>query len=252
MYNTSGGYGGYGRPQIRFGGPLTPWVKILLIANLAMFAIVFLPRLAPGGEQLAAMINFYLGMTPALFWGNFSLWMPFTYMFVHAGFLHIGFNMLVLWMFGGDVEQVFGSKNFIVYYFICGAGAGLLVALLQPGSQVPTVGASGAIYGLILAFGLFFPERTLLIYGIFPVKAKFLVIILGAMTFFFSISASGGGISHIAHLGGMLFGFLYIKQNAIKRFFSSRKKRKPEKGKVYNIDELRRMFEDDDKDGKVH
>lgn len=251
MYSPGGYGGGYGRPQIRIGGPMTPWVKVLLIANLAMFAVVFLPGLAPGGNQLVNMINIYLGMTPALFWGNFTLWMPFTYMFIHAGFLHIGFNMLVLWMFGGDVEQVFGSKRFIVYYVICGAGAGLLVAILQPGSPIPTVGASGAVYGIILAFGLFFPNRTLLVYGIFPVKAKYLVIILGAMTFLFSISATGGGISHVAHLGGMLFGLVYIKQNAIKKFFKGGRK-KPNKSNVYNIEEIRRMFEDDDKDDRVH
>jgi membrane associated rhomboid family serine protease len=245
--------GGYGRPQIRIGGPLTPWVKILLIANAAMFVLVFLPALAPGGNQLANMIMVYLGMTPSMFWGNFTLWMPVTYMFIHAGLLHVGFNMLVLWMFGGDVEQVFGSKSFIVYYFVCGVGAGLLVAVLQPGSPIPTVGASGAIYGIILAFGLFFPERTLLIYGIIPIKAKYLVIILGVMTFLFSVSAPGSGISHLAHLGGMVFGYLYIKQNAIKRWLSGgrKKKKKDEEGKVYNIDEIRRMFEDDD-DDRVH
>lgn len=249
MYRPYGG--GYGGSQIRIGGPLTPWVKVLLIANLAMFVVVFLPSLAPGGQQLAGMINLYLGMTPALFWGSFTLYMPFTYMFIHAGLLHIGFNMLILWMFGGDVEQVFSSKRFIVYYVICGAGAGLLVAILQPGSPIPTVGASGAIYGIILAFGLFFPERTLLIYGVFPIKAKYLVIILGAMTFLFSISATGGGISHIAHLGGMLFGFLYIKQNAIRRFLGRMGSGKKKKDNVYNIDEIRKMF-DDDKDDRVH
>lgn len=252
MYRPYGGeYGGYGRPQIRFGGPLTPWVKVLLIANGAVFALTTLIYLVLGPEQ---HFNFQriLGVTPTLFWGQLALWQPFTYLFLHGGLLHIGFNMLVLWMFGGEVEQILTSKRFIVYYLLCGVGAGLLVALIQPGMPIPTIGASGAIYGIMLAFGLFFPERTLLIYGIIPVKAKYLVVILAVMTFLFSVQSSGSGISHIAHLGGMLFGFIYLKQNAIKRYFGRRKQKGP-KSNVYNIDEIRRMFEEDkDKDDRVH
>jgi membrane associated rhomboid family serine protease len=248
-----GGYGGYGRPQIRIGGPLTPAVKILLITNIAVFLLMLLPRLSPGGGQTLGFLVGYLGMTPALFWGSFTLWMPFTYLFLHGGLMHILFNMFALWMFGGDVENVFGTQRFLIYYFICGVGAGLLVAVLSPGSMVPTIGASGAIYGVLLAFGMFFPDRELLIWGIFPAKAKYFVIGIAAIVFISALESSGGGISHVAHLGGLVFGFLFIRWRMVKLFIFRIFGRKP-KAKVYDIDKIRRMFEEEDKDDdqRVH
>lgn len=248
-----GGFGGYGRPQIRIGGPMTPAVKMLLIANAAVFLFTFIPSITSEGLNAVVFLQTYLGMTPALFWGQFTLWMPFTYLFLHGGLFHILFNLLMLWMFGGDVENVLGTKRFVIYYFVCGVGAGLLVAALQPGMAIPTIGASGAIYGVLLAYGLFFPERVIYVYGIFPVKAKILVLISAVLVFLSSMSSQSGGISHIAHLGGLVFGFIYIKRNWLFGLLRGVRKKRKKNAKVIQMEEIRRMFEDsDDDDHKVH
>jgi membrane associated rhomboid family serine protease len=250
-------YGNGGRIQVRIGGPLTTVVKALLIANAAIYLFTLLPMLigSQGGTAVVSKILYYLGMTPALFWGGLTLWMPITYMFLHSlsSPMHILFNMLALWMFGGDVEKVFGARQFAVYYLFCGVGAGLLVALLQPGLGIPTIGASGAIYGVVLAFGLFFPDRVIYMSFLIPIKAKYFVMIIGAIIFFSSFSGSGGGISHVAHLGGLVFGFIFIRRRRIwatlRGLFSRR--RKPHM-RIVDSEKLRRMLEDDDNDQVVH
>ena len=250
---------GHGRTRIRFGGPLTPTVKALLIANAAVFVLMFLPRLfgAEGGAQIVYNLQVVLGVTPELFWGSLTLWMPITYMFLHGGFYHVLFNMFALWMFGGDVEKAMGTRRFLVYYLFCGVGAGLLVAVLQPllapgTGAIPTVGASGAIYGVILAFGLFFPERVIYLNLLIPIKAKWFVLIVGVMVFVSSMAGAGGGISHIAHLGGLVFGYLFIKRHRLWALLaglgSGRRKRGP---RVIDLDDVRKLFEDDD-DSRVH
>ena len=246
------GYGNYGGPRIRIGGPMTPAVKFLLIINIAVFVLTFIPSLTGGGRNAVGFLNIYLGMTPAVFWSQFTLWMPFSYMFLHGNIMHVLFNMLTLWMLGGDVENVFGTKQFVIYYAICGAGAGLLVALLQPGMPIPTIGASGAIYGVLVAFGLFFPNRILNVYGIIPVKAKFLVMFWAAMVFFSALSSSNDGISHYAHLGGLAIGFIYIKRRSIISWIKNASRKKATKGKVVDLEKARKLFEDDDDDHKVH
>ncbi|HUX08452.1 MAG TPA: rhomboid family intramembrane serine protease [Acidobacteriota bacterium] len=247
---------GQGRMQVRIGGPLTPVVKALLIANAAIYLFTVIPVMigSQGGTEVVANIVYYLGMTPAVFWGDLTLWMPITYMFLHslASPMHVLFNMLALWMFGGDVEKVFGARQFAVYYLFCGIGAGLLVAMLQPGLGIPTIGASGAIYGIIIAFGLFFPERVILMGLLFPIKAKYFVMIIGAIVFFSSLGGPGGEISHVAHLGGFVFGFFYIKRHKIWRWFGAllSRRRKP-KLRVIDTEKLRRLLEDDDSDDHV-
>jgi len=140
------------------------------------------------------------------------VWQLVTYMFLHGGFWHILLNMFILWMFGSDLERTWGSREFLKYYFICGVGAGVFNVLFQPNSMIPIIGASGAIYGLLVAFALLFPNRLVYIYFLFPIKVKYLVIVLVAIEFFSSLGAShGGGIAHLAHLGGALVGFIYIK-----------------------------------------
>ena len=150
-----------------------------------------------------------------------ALWQPVTYLFLHSlgspG--HILFNMLGLWMFGAPIEETWGTKRFIQYYFLCGIGAGLCVVvanLFWGDPLTPTIGASGAIYGLLLAFGMLFPEQEILIAFLFPVKAKYMVMIFGGIAFVFSFQR-GGTISNLAHLGGMIFGFLYIKTQFTRR-----------------------------------
>lgn len=248
--------------QVRIGGPMTAAVKILLISNITIFVLTFLPLLfnSSEGGRIVSTLFFFLGMTPSLFWSALTLWMPVTYMFLHAGLTHILFNMLALWMFGGDVEGVLGTRRFVVYYLVCGIGAGLTVALLQPilgpqSAAIPTVGASGAIYGLLLAYGLFFPERVILLGFIFPIKAKWFVALIGILVFFSSIGDSGGGVSHIAHLGGLVFGFLFIKRRAVWALFKSipaQGKRRRPKLRVIDIERVRKMLEDEDDDQVIH
>ena len=189
---------------------ITPVVKYLVIINSGIFLIQLLFR-----PQWSVL----LGLAPALFWQG-HVWQPVTYMFLHGGVFHLFFNMLVLWMFGSTLEATWGPRRFLKFYFICGIGAGLLNVVVTPGSMVPTIGASGAIYGLLLAFGILFPEQLIYIWGIFPVKAKYFVIGIGVLEFFTAMSATQSSIAHFAHLGGMFFGLVYMKWSGWQRSVS--------------------------------
>tara|TARA_X000001036_G_scaffold361145_2_gene344334 strand:+ start:3862 stop:4713 length:852 start_codon:yes stop_codon:yes gene_type:complete len=147
---------------------------------------------------------------------KFQIWQCLTYLFMHGGLIHLFFNMLGLWFLGRDLENVWGKNNFIRYYLVVGAGAGLLTVLyniqfINPNDIRPIVGASGAIYGLLLAYGILFPNRILYIYGIFPVKVKNVVIFSGTIAFFYSITLANSGISHITHLSGIIVGLIYLQ-----------------------------------------
>jgi len=189
-----------------FGAGMTPAVKYLIITNVTVF---LLQQVLPGS------VVFWLGLTPRLLWSNFAIWQLFTYMFLHGGLWHILINMFVLWMFGSELERHWGSREFLKYYIVCGVGAGLFHMLLYLNSTTLVIGASGAIYGLLMAFGLLFPNRiiTLLLMFVFPVqiKAKYLVMFFAAISLFSGVFGDGTNIAHFAHLGGMLVGFLYLK-----------------------------------------
>lgn len=160
-----------------------------------------------------------IDLTPlfGLYYAGSSLFLPFqliTYMFMHSGFTHIFFNMFALWMFGMTMERAWGGKRFLVYYIICGIGAGLMqeacqvLGIISPFAA--TVGASGAVYGILLAFGMTFPEERLFIIPIpFPIKAKYFVCLYAAIELFEGVGGSDG-VAHFAHLGGMLFGLMLI------------------------------------------
>jgi membrane associated rhomboid family serine protease len=188
-------------------GPMTPGVKLLLIANVVAFLV----------KWIVPDVVYYFGLTPALVFGRLWLWQPVTYLFLHDGPLHLLFNMLVLWMFGVDLERRWGQQAFLRYYFVCGIGAGLcsLLASFLPIdvadalSRIPTIGASGGVYGLLLAYGLLFPDRIIYLF-IFPVPARIYVIIAGALVLWSSIQDRSGNTAHFAHLGGMLFGYVYL------------------------------------------
>jgi membrane associated rhomboid family serine protease len=188
-------------------GGITPAVKILIIANVALFAMNVIV-----GEAMTIR----LGLTPQAVFQQLALWQPLTYMFLHStgGFGHILFNMLALWMIGTDLERTWGTRFFVKYYFVTGVGAGGTSLLLSIFSDTvyytTTVGASGAIYGLLLAFAMYFPHRTLILF-IFPVPARIAVTILGAIAFLSSMGGPGGGVAHSAHLGGLIVGYLYLK-----------------------------------------
>ncbi len=144
------------------------------------------------------------------------VWQPFTYMFLHSPVMlnHILFNMLMLWMVGGDLERHFGGKRYLTYYLTCGAGAGLCVtaAGLWRGAMIPTIGASGAIYGLLLAYGMIFSERVIYFMMIFPIRARTLTWILFGIALLSNWNPEADGVSYVAHLGGMVVGFLYLKR----------------------------------------
>jgi membrane associated rhomboid family serine protease len=150
------------------------------------------------------------GLRPFLVIHNLYLWQLVTYIFLHADIYHILFNMLALWMFGSDVEYLWGSRKFTSFFFFCGIGAGLITLLVSPSETIPTIGASGAIFGVLLAFGMLFPNR-IIYWIIFPIRAKYLVMIMGVVALYLSITANGNGIANVAHLGGMLFGLVYLK-----------------------------------------
>jgi membrane associated rhomboid family serine protease len=197
----------YYRYRFSFGYGLTPVVKNLMI----IMGIVFLLRMFITRE-----IDFYFGLIPLLVWKKYFLWQLFTYIFLHGGFSHIFFNLLALWMFGGELESYWGSKKFLFYFFFCGIGAGIFTVLF---SSYPVIGASGAIYGILLAYGWLFPNRPILIYFLFPIPAKYMVIIFGLIELFSSSSGTGGGIAHLTHLGGLVFGFFYMAYPMIRQKF---------------------------------
>ncbi len=153
-------------------------------------------------------------------------WQVATYMFVHASWTHILFNMLALFMFGIQLERHMGSLEFLLYYFICGIGVGLLTLLINynTGLQgVPVVGASGAIFGLLLAFATFFPDSRIFIFGILPMRAPIAVLIFAGIELFFQFTGLNSGVAHLSHLFGLLLGYLYILVrygiNPIRVFF---------------------------------
>lgn len=195
----------YYRPNFGYrSGLIPPVIKALLISNAAVFLLTYFN---------APFMDHYFGLVPRAVWSQLMLWQPITYMFLHGGFLHILFNMFILWMFGSDLERAWGSTSFLKYYFVCGIGAGLFNVAFQPNSLIPIIGASGAIYGLLVAFALIYPDRMVYVYFLFPIKVKYLVIFLVVTEFVLSMSSSSGGIAHLAHLGGAVVGFIYLKSD---------------------------------------
>ena len=182
--------------------PLPPVTQALLLANVAVF---FLGELL--GSNLFA--PFWLWPVGTNFWP----WQIGTYAFIHGSFNHLFFNMLGLWMFGAELEQLWGRKRFIVFY-----GSSVLAAALTQlivnaviGSPAPTVGASGGLFGLLLAFAMIFPNRTILLFFVIPMKAKYLAILYGVLELYQGATVMNSGVAHFAHLGGMLGGLLTLR-----------------------------------------
>ncbi len=193
-----------------------PVIKNLLIANGVVFFITLLfENILIGGVPATVVINKYFALIPlsGLYYADFMPWQLITYQFIHANFSHILFNMFALWMFGAELEQIMGSKKFLFYYLLSGIGAGVLHLVLTPllttGGVGPTVGASGAVYGVMIAFALMNPDRYIYIYFLIPVKAKYLIGFLMLIEFF-AINSAGSNVAHLAHLGGALTGFLFL------------------------------------------
>jgi membrane associated rhomboid family serine protease len=207
----------YYQYRISFGHGLTPAIKNLMIAMGAVF--LFQKALQISLPDIYYSFIYYFALVPALVWYKYFLWQLGTYIFLHGGFFHILFNLFALWMFGGELENYFGPKKFLRYFLICGIGAGLCTVLFTPYAyqRIPVIGASGAIYGILLAFGWLFPDRLIYIYFLVPIRAKYFVIIFGLIEFFSSIEGAGGGVSHLTHLGGLVFGLIYMAFPTIRQ-----------------------------------
>ena len=195
----------------------TEAIKVLIAINVGIFLLTVLAR-------SVIDLTLIFGLSTGTVWP--LIWQPFTYMFMHGNLWHVLINMFVLWMFGSEMESIWGKNEFLKYYFITGVGSGLVWLLFNIGnSNSVLIGASGAVYGILLAFGMMFPNRKVYIYFLFPVKVKYFVIFLGAMAFMSSLGP-GSNISHLTHLSGMIIGYIYLKSDwQVKRMrFSVHKK----------------------------
>jgi membrane associated rhomboid family serine protease len=204
-------YSGYYTPPSSFRF-FPKGMKFLLISTIGVFLLqLFLQLGLRVGDTYLYDIFFRLFALFPIGQG-FFVWQLVTYMFLHGGFLHIFFNLLALWFFGVELENVWGTKRFLSYYFLCGIGAGLSNLFLTPLFTIPapTIGASGAIYGILLAFGMLFPEAPVFIYFLFPIKAKYFVAIFIGIELIYGVSGTENGVAHFAHLGGALVGFIYL------------------------------------------
>lgn len=201
-------YTRYPTRRSAFYGYFPTGIKWLLASNTAIF---ILTSLMPNSAYQAVKVLF--AITPEAVLRNFFIWQPVTYMFLHGGIWHLIFNMLTLWMFGMQLENDWGTRQFLKYYFICGIGAGICIVLVNAlvgDRYTPTLGASGAIMGLLLAFGVLYPNQRVLMNFLFPIKAKYLVMIYAAVELW-STFGPNTGVSSIAHLGGMVVGYVYLK-----------------------------------------
>ncbi len=207
----------------------TDAIKFIISINFLIFILQYLSGME---DELFTIF----GIVPSKTFGELMLWQPFTYLFFHGGIWHVLINMFVLWMFGSELEKFWGKKEFLRFFFITGIGSGLITILFSLSSTNPVVGASGAIYGVLLAYGLMFPNRLVYLYFLIPIKVKYLVILIGAIAFFSSLNPGNSNISHLTHLSGMVIGFIYLRSsinwNTINHFVIHRK------------DEIKRHYED--------
>ncbi len=182
----------------------TDAIKVLISINFGIFVLQTLS----GAENLFFPL---FGLVPKLVWSELMIWQPFTYIFFHGGIWHVLINMFVLWMFGSELERLWGKQHFLKYYFVTGIGSGLITMFLGFNSMIPIVGASGAVYGVLLAYGLTYPNRTVYLYGIIPIKSLWFVMGIGLIAFMSSFN-NVSQISHLTHLSGMVIGYFMLKK----------------------------------------
>jgi len=184
--------------------PIPPITKALILINVALFCL---------DEVFRNLLSVWMALWP-LQSGNFMPWQPVTYAFMHGSFSHLFFNMLGLWMFGSELERIWGQKRYMQFYGASVLTAALtqLVISLLGGWMSPTVGASGGLFGLLLAFGMMFPNRTIMpLFPPIPMKAKVFVAIYGGLELLLGVTGTNSGVAHFAHLGGMLGGWLMLR-----------------------------------------
>jgi Uncharacterized membrane protein (homolog of Drosophila rhomboid) len=193
-------------------------IKILVSVNFGIFVLQTI-------SNAEALLFPLFGLVPKMVWSELMIWQPITYLFFHGGIWHVLINMFVLWMFGSELERIWGKHRFLKFYFITGIGSGLITMFFSLKSMTPIVGASGAVYGVLLAYGLTYPNRQIYLYGIIPIKSIWFVIGIGFIAFMSSFN-NLSQVSHITHLSGMLIGYLMLKRPLQWRafWFSIRKK----------------------------
>ena len=230
----------YGTGQssgLSFGPALTPTVRALLAANISVFVLRWL--LGDGATRYS--FDHFFGLVPREALDRLHLWQFVTYMFLHQNFWHLFFNMFLLWMFGSEIDSQWGKRAFLRYYLFTGIGAGLVYVLLMPRIEpataaIPLIGASGAGYGILTAYGLLYPERRVLLWFLIPIKVKWFVIGLGIFELLATRTPSSVG--HLAHLGGILFGVLYLKVgDRLWRKFTRARRRNRARGRFHVLDD---------------
>lgn len=211
--------GSYG-PRIRWGDVFTPGVRNIILACTAVLLLqILLRRLFP--IEYTILFNHYFGLVPYYVTRRFFVWQFVTYLFLHDGIWHLLFNMLFLYFFGMDLERTWGTRRFYEYYFLTGVGAGVITVLVDTlrdpqggySSGVPTIGASGAIFGVLIAAGILFPDRQVWLFPL-PITIPMKLLVVGSIVieFFLSLEVSGDMVSHVTHLGGALVGYLYLRR----------------------------------------
>src|SRR5271155_4895271 len=203
-------------------GFITPGVKLLVLICTGVFLVQTLVDIFLG-VKASSWINHFFGLVALGPVPGLRLWQPFTYIFLHGGLLHLLMNMLFLWMFGRELELVWGKKRFLNFFFLCGVGAGLIEILVKviPMSwghmplDVPTLGASGAIFGILIANAILFPDRQIWLFPLpIMIPMRPFVAVMGAVEFFSTLSSGGDNVSHLCHLGGMLIGWVYLRRGS--------------------------------------
>lgn len=197
-------------------GPLSPALIAIIAANVVLFFAQLFT------DQYAWGLTWTLGLRPVDVLHSFRVWELATYMFLHGGVFHLLFNMLALWMFGTELERMWGTRYFLKFYFVTGIGAAVLTVLFsllpfgfaRQLSGAVVIGASGAIYGLLLAYGMYFPNRPIYLYLVFPIPARYFVMIMGALAFYSSL-AGGSGVANATHLGGLIVAYMFLKSGRI-------------------------------------
>lgn len=237
--------------------PVTPAVKAVLIASGVMF-VLGLALEQFGGIHLSEV----LGFVPGRFVQGW-VWQPFTYAFLHASMFHVLFNLLVVWTVGAELELLWGTKTFTAFFVVCALGAALFHGLfavfgIGAGPWAPVVGSSGVVYGLLLAYGILFGDRTMYFFMLFPMPARYFVLLLGGVELVSSVFSGRDGITHLAHLGGMVAGFAFLagmaawrkrmKLRAAKDHVSAERKKRLKKA---NHLRLINGAEEDDDDPKT-
>ena len=215
----------YGAPRVSFDwrGFITPAVKLLVLICAGVFLVQTVAELI-FGIPARLWINYHLGLVPLGPIPGLRIWQPVSYIFLHGGLWHLLINMLMLWMFGRELELVWGKKRFLNYFFLCGIGAGIITILVKVApmlwgvrpTDTPTIGASGAIFGILIANAILFPDRRIWLFPLpLTIPMRPFVAVMGAIEFFCTLGAGGDGVSHLCHLGGMLIGWLYLRRGSL-------------------------------------